>query len=191
MRQVGKIMKNLLGDQYSAGTISKITSAVMGDVEKWQKRPLNTQYCAIYLDALFVKLSRDVVDKEAIYIAMGITPHGNREILGFYVGGRETSNGWRRILMNFYGRGGREELLGIFDGLTGLEEAFREAFPRADVQRCVVHKVRQNLNVTRKKDQSALSEDLKRIYRVSSFDEAEKALQEKLRRNGQRPTKRS
>lgn len=182
VRQVGQIMKNLLGDQYSPGTISNITSAVMEDVKKWQERPLHPQYCAIYLDALFVKVRRDVVGKEAIYIAMGITPQGSREILGFYIGGRESSTGWRNILLDLYKRGVREVLIGIFDGLPGLEDAFRECFPKADVQRCVVHKVRHILNKARKKDYPELSEDLKTIYRASTYNEAEEALKEVKRK---------
>ncbi|GMB08364.1 mutator family transposase [Thermolongibacillus altinsuensis] len=51
------------------------------------------------------------------------------------------------------------------DGLPGLEEAFKTVYPKADVQRCVVHKVRNTLNRVRKKDQFEMAEDLKLIYR--------------------------
>ncbi|WP_262382921.1 IS256 family transposase, partial [Bacillus infantis] len=142
VRQVGLIMKSLLGEQYSPGTISNITSAVMEDVIEWQNRPLKERYCALFLDALFVKVRRDTVGKEAVYIVLGITPEGHREILGFYVGGVESSNGWQEILLDLRKRGVQEVLVGVFDGLPGLEEAFKSIFPKADVQRCVVHKVR-------------------------------------------------
>ncbi|EAR65673.1 transposase of IS654-like element, partial [Bacillus sp. NRRL B-14911] len=71
VRQVGLIMKSLLGEQYSPGTISNITSAVMEDVIEWQNRPLKERYCALFLDALFVKVRRDTVGKEAVYIVLG------------------------------------------------------------------------------------------------------------------------
>lgn len=173
VRQVGKIMQSLLGEQYSPGTISNITSAVMEDVIKWQNRPLKQRYCALFLDALFVNVRRDTVGKEAVYIVLGITPEGHREILGFYVGGVESSNGWKEILQDLRNRGVQEVLLGAFDGLTGLEEAFRSIFPKADVQRCVIHKVRSTMNKARKKDQAELSMDLKKVYTSSTYEEAE------------------
>lgn len=177
VRQVGKIMKSLLGEQYSPGTISNITSAVMEDVIKWQNRPLQERYCALFLDALFVKVRRDTVGKEAVYIVLGITPEGHREILGFYVGGVESSNGWKEILQDLRKRGIQEVLLGVFDGLPGLEEAFRSIFPKADVQRCVIHKVRSTMNKARKKDQAELSMDLKKIYTSSTYEKAEEVLE--------------
>ncbi|HHE1068347.1 TPA: IS256 family transposase [Vibrio cholerae] len=178
VRQVGSILKNLLGEQYSPGTISNITSAVMEDVIEWQNRPLKERYCALFLDALFVKIRRDTVAKEAVYIVLGITPEGHREILGFYVGGIESSNGWKEILQDLRNRGVQEVLLGVFDGLTGLEEAFRSIFPKADVQRCVIHKVRSTMNKARKKDQAELSTDFKKVYTSSTYEEAEKAFGE-------------
>jgi putative transposase len=178
VRQVGKIMKSLLGDSYSQGTISNVTDTVLQDIREWQNRPLKKRYCALYLDALFVKVRRDTVGKEAVYIVLGITPEGHREVLGFYVGGRESSNGWSEILNNLRERGVEEVLLGVFDGLSGLEDAFLRYFPKAEVQRCVVHKVRNTLNNARKKHQTELAQDLKTIYRANSFEEAQAALLE-------------
>lgn len=178
VRQVGKIMKSLLGDSYSQGTISNVTDTVLEDIREWQNRPLKKRYCALYLDALFVKVRRDTVGKEAVYIVLGITPEGHREVLGFYVGGRESSNGWSEILNNLRERGVEEVLLGVFDGLPGLEDAFLRSFPKADVQRCVVHKVRNTLNNARKKHQTELAQDLKTIYKADSFEEAQAALLE-------------
>ncbi|MCM3686367.1 IS256 family transposase, partial [Mesobacillus subterraneus] len=143
----------------------------------WQNRPLNQRYCALFLDALFVKVRRDTVGKEAVYIVLGITPEGHREILGFYVGGVESSNGWKEILQDLRNRGVQEVLLGVFDGLTGLEEAFRSIFPKADVQRCVIHKVRSTMNKARKKDQAELSIDLKKVYTSSTYEEAEEVFE--------------
>ncbi|WP_175987086.1 IS256 family transposase [Bacillus sp. Marseille-Q1617] len=178
VRQVGKIMKSLLGDSYSPGTISNVTDTVLQDIREWQNRPLKKRYCALYLDALFVNVRRDTVGKEAVYIVLGISPEGNREVLGFYIGGRESSNGWSEILNDLRERGVEQVLLGVFDGLSGLEDAFLRAFPKADVQRCVVHKVRNTLNNARKKHQPELAQDLKTIYKADSYEEAQAALQE-------------
>lgn len=172
-REVGKMVEKLLGTPYSATTISNITEVVMEDIQAWQKRPLNKRYSVLFLDAMFIKLRRDTVDKEAICVVMGISEDGYREILGFYVGGRESATSWQHILADLYTRGLREVLLGVFDGLNGLEEAFRAVYPKADVQRCVVHKVRNTLNHVRKKDQYEVAEDLKPIYQSPTREIAE------------------
>jgi transposase-like protein len=165
-REVGKMVEKLVGASYSATTISNITNATLEDIEGWRKRPITKRFIALFLDALFVKVRRDSVDKEAIYIAMGITEDGYREILGFYIGGSESATGWHDVLSDLYTRGLKQVLLGIFDGLSGLEDTFRSVYPKADVQHCVVHKVRNSLNKARKKDQYELAEALKPIYKA-------------------------
>ncbi|PFA12531.1 IS256 family transposase, partial [Bacillus cereus] len=115
--------------------------------------------------------------KEAIYIALGITLEGTREILGFYVGGRESASGWREILENLHERGVKNVLLGIFDGLTGLETAFLSVYPKADVQRCVVHKMRNLLSKVRKSDQKEVASDFKQVYKAIDLSIAEDAFQ--------------
>lgn len=107
---------------------------------------------------MYIKLRRDTVGKEVIYFAIGVTEDGYREILGFYVG-------LERNASRFVHRGVQEVLLGVFDGLPGLEEAFLSVYPKADVQRCVIHKVRNTLNHVRQKDQYEIAEDLKAIYK--------------------------
>jgi transposase-like protein len=92
-REVAKFVESMLGSQYSPTTVSNITHIVMEDIEQWQKRPLEKRYSVIYLDGLYVKLKRDTVSSEAVYLAMGIDEKGTRQILGFYVGGHESSNG--------------------------------------------------------------------------------------------------
>jgi len=164
-REIGRFIERILGSTYSPTTISNITDVALEDIHKWHNRPLHKRYSVIYLDGMYIKLRRVEVAKEVIYFALGVNEEGHREILGFYVGGQESSLGWRNILQDLYSRGLEEVLLGVFDGLPGLEEAFKSVYPLADVQRCVVHKVRNTLNHVRKKDQYDIAEDLKLIYR--------------------------
>ncbi|MDY7224730.1 IS256 family transposase, partial [Halalkalibacterium halodurans] len=120
----------------------------------------------------YLKLRREDVANEVVYLVVGVTEEGYREILGFYVGGQESANGWRNILLDLYSRGLEEVLLGVFDGLAGLEEAMKAVYPKADVQRCVVHKVRNALHAVRKKDQPAVAQDFKPIYQANTYEEA-------------------
>jgi transposase-like protein len=171
-REVAKFVESMFGAQYSPTTISNITQTVMEDIEQWQKRPLEKRYSVIYLDGLYVKLKRNTVSSEVVYLAMGIDEKGYRQILGFYVGGHESSNGWREVLKDLKNRGATDVLLGAFDGLPGLEEAFREIYPKADVQHCVVHKIRATLPKIRVSDKTAFLEDLKPVYTAMDGDVA-------------------
>ncbi|MEF3331729.1 IS256 family transposase [Oceanobacillus oncorhynchi] len=176
-REIGQMIEHMLGSSYTAATVSNITEATVENIEEWQKRPLNKRYSVLYLDGTYLKLRRDDVANEVVYIVIGVNEDGYREILGFYVGGQESSLGWKEILKDLYERGAKEVLLGVFDGLPGLEAAMKEVYPKADVQRCVVHKVRNALNAVRKKDQTAIAEDLKPIYEASTKEEAKDRFQ--------------
>lgn len=171
-REVAKFIESMYGSQYSPTTISNITQTVMEDIEQWQKRPLERRYSVIYLDGLYVKLKRNTVSSEAVYLAMGIDEKGTRQILGFYIGGHESANGWRDVLKDLHRRGATDVLLGVFDGLPGLEEAFQEIYPKADVQHCIVHKVRSTFPKIRVQDKTEFLGDLKGIYNAIDGDVA-------------------
>ncbi|MUT66967.1 IS256 family transposase [Paenibacillus sp. NEAU-GSW1] len=173
-RDVAGFIEQVIGTHYSPTTISNITHTVMEDIQAWQNRPLKKRYSVVYLDGLYFSLRRDSVAKEAIYVAMGIDEDGYRQILGFYVGGIESAHGWKELLQGLYRRGATEVLLGVFDGLTGLEEAFHSVYPKADVQRCVVHKIRNTFPKIRVKDKVEFLDDLKQVYTAPSREDADK-----------------
>lgn len=172
-REVGKFIERILGTGYSATTISNITAVALEDIRAWQQRPLASRYSVLYLDGMYIKLRRDTVASEVIYFAVGVNEEGYRELLGFYVGGQENALGWQEMLQDLYQRGLKEVLLGVFDGLPGLEEAFKSIYPKADVQCCVVHKVRNTLNRVRQTDRESVAEDLKAVYRSFTRSQAE------------------
>lgn len=167
-RDIASFIEKMFGAQYSPTTVSNITGTVLEDVAAWQKRPLAKRYSVIYLDGMYLKLRRQTVASEVVYIAMGIDESGHREILSFSIGGKESSNGWSEVLRDLYARGVHEVLLGVFDGLVGLEEAFKETYPQADVQRCVTHKMRNTLPKIRDKDKANFVEDIKTVYDLTA-----------------------
>jgi putative transposase len=171
-RDIASFIEKMYGSHYSATTVSNITSTVLDDINEWQKRPLSKRYSVIYLDGMYVKLKRQSVASEVVYVAMGIDEAGRREILSFSIGGKESSNGWRDVLRDLYNRGAHEVLLGVFDGLAGLEEAFRETYPQADVQRCITHKMRNTLPRIRDKDKGDFVTDIKTVYTAPDRDVA-------------------
>ncbi|MFM9282477.1 IS256 family transposase [Paenibacillus jiagnxiensis] len=169
-RDVARFIESMFGSHYSPTTVSNITATVLEDIHQWQNQPLKKRYSVIYLDGLYVKLKRSNVSGEVIYFAMGIDEDGHRQILGFYVGGQESANGWRDVLKDLYRRGAEQVLLGVFDGLPGLDNAFREVYPKADVQHCVVHKVRATFPKIRVQDKTDFIEGLKTVYNALDRD---------------------
>ena len=171
-RDIASFIEKMFGSSYSATTVSNITGTVLEDVAAWQTRPLLKRYSVIYLDGMYIKLKRRSVASEVVYLAMGIDEEGHREILSFTIGGKESANGWRDVLQDLYRRGVHEVLLGVFDGLGGLEEAFKATYPNADVQRCIAHKLRNTLCKIRDDDKAAMVTDLKTIYNAMDRDVA-------------------
>lgn len=129
-RELGDFIESIIGTHYSPTTVSNITNTVLKDVHEWQQRPLNKRYSVLYIDGIHFNLRRDSVANEVIYVAMAIDEEGYRQVLGFIVGGNESAHGWNTFLQKLYQRGATEILLGVFDGLTGLEDAFHSAFTR-------------------------------------------------------------
>jgi len=107
-----------------------------------------------------------------VYFILGIDEEGYREVLDFYIGTTESSYVWEEILYSLKERGATDVLLSVMDGLPGLEEAFNKVYPKADVQSCVVHKVRNTIRKVRKKDLSEILQDLKSVYESPTKDQA-------------------
>ncbi|MDT9724254.1 IS256 family transposase [Xylanibacillus composti] len=171
-REVGDFIECILGTHYSPATVSNITNTVLQDVHAWQNQPLNKRYSVLYIDGIHFSLRRDSVATEVIYVAMAIDEEGHRQIIGFHVGGNESAHGWKMFLQELYERGAKEFLLGVFDGLIGLEEAFHSVYPKADVQRCVVHKMRNTFPKVRVKDKVEFLGNLKEVYNAPCYEEA-------------------
>jgi putative transposase len=171
-RDIAQFIERMYGTKYSPTTITNITNVVLEDVETWRKRPLKKRYSVLYMDGIHVALKRDTVENECIYVVMGIDEQGLRQILGYYVGGQESATNCREIFADLRERGVQEVLIGVADGLAGLKESFLSVFPRADFQRCVVHKLRNILSKVRAKDKPGVLDDLKGVYTSASKEEA-------------------
>lgn len=171
-RDVGEFVERIIGVQYSPTTISNITNTVLADVDAWRSRPLNRRYSVVYMDGMYISLKRDTVEHESVYVVMGIDEQGHRQILGYYVGGQENATTCREIFLDLKSRGLEEILIGVADGLAGLKDAFLSVYPKADFQRCVVHKLRNTISKVRTKDKGAILEDLKGVYSSEKYEEA-------------------
>jgi transposase-like protein len=179
-RDIQQMLGDLYGVEVSPATISAVTDKVGGLVEEWQNRPLQSIYTIIYLDAIHLRIRRDGrVQNTAVYIVLGVDVDGHRDVLGHWVGdGAEGANFWLSVVTDLQARGVEDIFIACIDGLSGFKEAINAVFPLTQIQRCIIHQVRQSLNYVSWKDRKAFVADLKGIYGAPSREAAELRLLE-------------
>lgn len=159
--------------------ISTVTDGVIEEVAKWQTRPLDAVFPIVYLDALSVKIRDEgQVQNKAVYLAIGVNMEGLKEVLGMWIEKTEGSKFWLQILTELKQRGVQDILIACVDGLTGFPEAIESVYPKAEIQLCIVHMVRNSLKFVSYKSRKEIAKDLKSIYRAVNADEAEIHLNE-------------
>jgi len=174
-RDIQDMLTELYGIDVSPETISAITDKVWPLVEAWQNRPLAPMYAILYLDAIHIKLKRDgKIDNVAVYNVLGVDLDGHRKILGHWVGdGAEGANFWLSVVTDLQNRGVQDVFIASIDGLSGFKDAIHSVFPKTQVQRCVIHQIRQSLKYVVWKDRKAFVADLKTIYQAATREKAE------------------
>ena len=177
-RDIQSQLHEMYGVEVSPTLISNVTDAVMDEVKLWQSRPLDQVYPVIYFDALMVKIRADkqIVNK-AIYLALGINLEGEKELLGMWCNATEGAKFWLSVLTELKNRGLQDVLICCCDGLTGFPSAIEAVYPKAKVQLCIVHLIRQSLRYVGWKERKAVAADLKLIYSSATLEEAEMALE--------------
>jgi putative transposase len=179
-RDIQDTLHQAYGVEVSPATISTVTDKVWPLVEAWQNRPLAAIYPIVYLDAIHLKLRRDgKVANTAVYIVLGVDLDGHRDVLGHWVGdGAEGANFWLSVVTDLQSRGVTDIFIACIDGLTGFKDAIQAVFPRAQIQRCIIHQVRQSLTYVSWKDRKAFVADLRTIYQAPTREVAETRLLE-------------
>jgi putative transposase len=178
-REIQAHLSEIYQINVSPDLISTVTEGVLEEVAKWQTRPLDSVYPIIYLDALRVKIRDEgQVQNKAVYLAIGVNMEGLKEVLGMWIEKTEGSKFWLQILTELKQRGLNDILIACVDGLTGFPEAIESVYPKADIQLCIVHMVRNSLKFVSYKSRKEIAKDLKSIYRAVNADEAEFHLNE-------------
>lgn len=172
-RDISEHLDKMYGVKYSASFISDITNRIVDEVEAWKSRPLEDIYAIVYLDAIHFKVreNRKVITK-AVYTVFGVNMDGQRDVLGLYIGQSEGAKHWGRILENIRERGVKDVLFFCVDGLVGFTAVIEEIYPRALIQRCIVHMVRTSVKHVSWKDLRAVCKDLKIMYSKDNSDSA-------------------
>ena len=177
VREIQGHLEEMYGTEVSPSLISAVTDAVSEDVKVWQARPLDPLYPILYLDCIHVKV-RDAgaVRTKAVYLAVGVNMEGHKEVLGLWIAQTEGAKFWLQVVTELKTRGVQDIFIACVDGLKGFPEAIEAVYPKAAVQLCIVHMVRNSLNFVPWKMQKEVAADLKLIYTSATVELAEQRL---------------
>jgi putative transposase len=167
-RDVGDIFGEVYGKSLSPTSVSNITKEFEEQRIAWQKKSVNDCYYFIYVDALYIPVRRDTVEKEAFYIVIGLRPDLKRDILGVYNMPTESASGWAEVFQDLKARGLKSCLMVIADGLKNMESIVKMELPMAKMQKCLVHKIRNIINHARSKDKAQLSSDFNDVFQLEN-----------------------
>jgi putative transposase len=177
VRDIQGHLKDMYGVDVSPELISNVTGSVMDEVRGWQNRPLDSVYPIVFLDCLVVKCRDDkTVRNRSVYLALAVNLEGNKELLGMWMSDNEGAKFWLSVVTELKNRGVEDIFIACVDGLKGFPEAINSVFPRAQVQLCIVHQIRNSLRYVPYKEKKAVSGDLKAIYGADTLELAEDAL---------------
>ena len=172
-RDISEQIKHLYDVEISPELVSKISEKIMPEVTAWQNRPLNSIYPFVFMDAIHYKVKEDhqYVTKAA-YVVLGINMDGCKDILGIWIGEHESAKFWLNVLNDLKNRGVQSVYVFCVDGLTGFREAISSVYPKAQIQRCIIHQIRSSTKFVSYKDIKKLMSDLKTVYQAINEEEA-------------------
>ena len=178
-RDIQELLSDMYGMDISPSLISKITDRLQPKIEEWLGRPLDRVYVVVYIDSVFYKIRQEgKVIQKAVNVVIGINKDGYKEILGFWVSETESASFWLKVLNDLKSRGVEDVLIFSVDGLAGISKAINNVYPRADIQRCIVHQVRNSLKYVPWKERKQVANDLKQVYQASTIEQARFKLEE-------------
>jgi putative transposase len=179
VREIQGHLAELYGTEVSPDLISKVTDAILEEVREWQSRPLESIYPVVFFDALRVKIRDEgLVKNKAVYVVLGITASGERDVLGLWIEQTEGAKFWLKVMNDLRNRGVADILIAVVDGLKGFPEAINSVFPQTMVQTCIVHLIRNSLSFVSWKDRKAILPSIKAIYHAENADAARLRLED-------------
>lgn len=177
VRDIQSCLLDMYQVDVSEGLISQATQGVMDEVKAWQNRPLDALYPIVFLDCIVVKSREEGrVTNRSVYLALGITMEGQKELLGLWIAASEGAKFWLGVITELKNRGVKDIFIACVDGLKGFPEAIESVFPQTQIQLCIVHMIRNSVKYVSWKDRKAVCQDLKTIYTSATDQQAELAL---------------
>lgn len=177
-REIAAAFKELYDADVSPALISKVTDTVMEQIVEWQNRPLDAVYPIVYLDCIVLKVRQySRLINKSVFLALGINIEGQKELLGMWLAENEGAKFWLNVLTELKNRGLNDILIACVDGLKGFPDAINTVYPKARIQLCIVHMVRNSLRFVSWRDYKAVTRDLKAIYQAPTEEAGQQALE--------------
>lgn len=173
-RDIQDHLANLYGIDVSPTMISNVTSKVIPLIKEWQNRPLQGVYAVVFMDAIHFKVKQDgAIINKAAYMVIGIDLDGNKDVLGMWIGENESSKFWLSVLTDLKNRGVQDILITCVDNLSGFSQAISACYPKTEIQKCVIHQIRNSTRYVSYKDLKKVTADLKPIYKATTEEMAQ------------------
>lgn len=164
-RDIQAHYNHIYGVELSPTLVSNITDRILPRIQEWQNRPLQEMYAVVFMDAIYYKVRHNnAIVNKAAYIVIGIDLEGCKDVLGIWIGESESAKFWLGVLNDLKSRGIKDILISCVDNLSGFSEAIEAVYPLTDVQKCVVHQIRNSLKHVSYKELKAVAAALKPIY---------------------------
>ena len=176
-REISDIIERMYGHHYSPATISNISKVTQENVAAFHERSLEANYSVLFLDGTYLPLRRGTVSKECVHIALGITPEGQKAVLGYEIAPNENNASWSDLLDRLHSQGIQQVSLVVTDGFKGLDQMISQFYPLAKQQRCLIHIGRNIASKVKRADRAIIMEQFKTIYCSNTLEEAELALE--------------
>ncbi len=174
-RDIQAHIEEIYGANISPALVSHITDKIQVLAVEWQNRPLEPVYPIVFFDAIHYKVRDEGTKKvasKAAYTCLGLNIDGHKDLLGLWVGEAEGATFWLSVMTELKNRGVKEICIACVDGLKGFPETINTVFPRAEVQLCIVHQIRNSMKYVATKDQKAFARDLKTVYSAPTEEAA-------------------
>ncbi|MGG3471611.1 IS256 family transposase [Neobacillus pocheonensis] len=172
-REIQDHMEHIYGIEVSPTLISNVTNKIVPMIKEWQNRPLQHTFAVVFLDAIHFKVKQDgAIVNKAAYMVIGIDLDGNKDVLGIWIGENESSKFWLSVLNDLKNRGVQDILITCVDNLTGFTQAIAASYPKTEIQKCIIHQIRNSTRYVSYKDLKKVTADLKPIYKAATEDAA-------------------
>ncbi|UWW01400.1 IS256 family transposase [Mycoplasmopsis felis] len=177
-RDISSTLYEIYGIDVEPSFVSRITDKITPQIIEWRNRPLEKEYAMVFIDRIRFKVKEENrLVEQSVYIVMGYTLEGQKDVLGFWIGESESAKYWMQVLNDLKLRGVQEIFIISSDNLTGISNAIKAVFPKTQIQKCVVHQIRNSVKFVNYKDLKEFAKDMKNIYQVNNIDEATRFLQ--------------
>lgn len=180
-RKVRRLCRSLFGAQISPQAVSNVVRELDAQVKQFHGRRFGDDYRFVYLDGLWITLSKPVKAKKVLLVALGVRLDGGQELLGFQVADSESESWWWGFLSDLKqrGLGGWPLEVIVSDGAAGLAKAIQGLYPRVKHQLCTFHKAMDlGAHLANKRHRQRMVADALHIFGAATQTEARRRLRD-------------